>query len=73
MILQKLIMKNFRQFRGTQQIEFASENGENGKNVTVIFEKMAAAKQVYLGRLFSASMESSAYHRMKRSHKKSSI
>lgn len=44
MILQKHIMKNFRQFRGTQQIEFASENGENGKNVTVIFGENGRGK-----------------------------
>lgn len=37
MILEKLILKDFRQFRGIQQVEFASEPGDNGKNVTVIF------------------------------------
>ena len=36
MILKKLTMKNFRQFRGVQEIEFSSGIGD-GKNVTVIF------------------------------------
>lgn len=44
MILQKLSMKNFRQFKGEQQIEFASENRVNGKNVTVIFGENGRGK-----------------------------
>ncbi len=44
MLLQKLTMKNFRQFRGIQRIEFALEIGENGKNVTVIFGETGRGK-----------------------------
>jgi len=44
MILQKLTMKNFRQFRGTQQIIFASPSKENERNVTVIFGKNGRGK-----------------------------
>ena len=44
MILQKLTMKNFRQFRGVQQIEFASETGADSKNVTVIFGENGRGK-----------------------------
>lgn len=43
MILQKLIMKNFRQFRGVQQIEFASGIGTVG-NVTVIYGENGRGK-----------------------------
>ena len=44
MILEKLVLRNFRQFRGIQQIEFASEPGDNGKNVTVIFGNTGRGK-----------------------------
>lgn len=44
MILDELVMKNFRQFRGVQRIVFASENGENGKNVTIIFGENGRGK-----------------------------
>jgi len=44
MILQKLTMKNFRQFKGVQQILFAAESGENGKNVTVIYGENGRGK-----------------------------
>ena len=44
MILSKLTMKNFRQFRGTQHIEFAYDLGGNGKNVTVIFGENGRGK-----------------------------
>lgn len=42
MILRKLTMQNFRQFRGQQSIEFASE--PKGKNVTVIFGENGRGK-----------------------------
>jgi len=44
MILHKLTMKNFRQFRGIQSIEFASRMGDSGKNVTVIFGENGRGK-----------------------------
>ena len=44
MILQKLTMKNFRQFKGVQQICFAAESGEKGKNVTVVFGENGRGK-----------------------------
>jgi DNA sulfur modification protein DndD len=37
-------MKNFRQFRSVQQIEFASETGTDSKNVTVIFGENGRGK-----------------------------
>ena len=37
-------MKNFRQFRAVQQIEFASETGTDSKNVTVIFGENGRGK-----------------------------
>ncbi|MFA4835142.1 MAG: AAA family ATPase [Dehalococcoidia bacterium] len=44
MILKKLILKNFRQFKGTQEIEFAFESDSNGRNVTVIFGQNGRGK-----------------------------
>ena len=44
MILKALTMKNFRQFRGVQKIEFASEVGIESKNVTVIFGENGRGK-----------------------------
>ena len=44
MILDELVMKNFRQFRGVQRIIFASEAGEGGKNVTIIFGENGRGK-----------------------------
>ena len=41
MILQTLILKNFRQFKGLQQIEFAMDNNQN---VTVIFGENGRGK-----------------------------
>jgi len=43
-ILDELVMKNFRQFRGVQRIIFASEAGEGGKNVTIIFGENGRGK-----------------------------
>jgi DNA sulfur modification protein DndD len=37
MILKKLTLTNFRQFRGTQEITFASEAVTPNKNITVVF------------------------------------
>lgn len=42
MILHKLTMQNFRQFRGTQSIEFASD--ADGKNITVVFGENGRGK-----------------------------
>lgn len=44
MILNELVMKNFRQFRGVQRIIFASEADEGGKNVTIIFGENGRGK-----------------------------
>ena len=44
MILDELVMKNFRQFRGVQRIIFASETNEGGKNVTIIFGENGRGK-----------------------------
>lgn len=44
MILQKLTMANFRQFKGVQHIEFASENGAGSRNVTVVFGENGRGK-----------------------------
>lgn len=44
MILKALTMNNFRQFRGIQKIEFASEIGNEAKNVTVIFGENGRGK-----------------------------
>jgi DNA sulfur modification protein DndD len=37
-------MKDFRQFRGVQEVEFASETENNGKNVTVILGEIGRGK-----------------------------
>ncbi len=42
MILEKLTLSNFRQFKGTQQIEFAKEPG--GTNATVVFGENGRGK-----------------------------
>ncbi len=39
-----MTINNFRQFHGTQQIEFASEVRNNGKNVTVVFGENGRGK-----------------------------
>lgn len=44
MILKKLTMCNFRQFRGTHEITFASADSTPGKNVTVIFGENGRGK-----------------------------
>jgi len=45
MILHKLTMKNFRQFRGMQSVEFSYRLGnKGGKNVTVIFGENGRGK-----------------------------
>lgn len=44
MILRKLTLKNFRQFRGLQEITFASPDMDNSKNVTVIFGENGRGK-----------------------------
>lgn len=44
MILEKLTLKNFRQFRGTQEIRFAPQGGAEGKKVTVIFGENGRGK-----------------------------
>ncbi len=44
MILRRITMKDFRQFRGVQKVEFASEVENNGKNVTVIFGENGRGK-----------------------------
>ncbi len=44
MILEKITMKDFRQFQGIQHIEFASETKSDGKNVTVIFGENGRGK-----------------------------
>lgn len=44
MILQKLTMANFRQFKGVQHIEFASGNGVGNRNVTVVFGENGRGK-----------------------------
>jgi DNA sulfur modification protein DndD len=44
LILHKLRMKNFRQFRGVQELDFASDARQDGKNVTVIFGKNGRGK-----------------------------
>ena len=44
MILEKLILKNFRQFRGTQEISFAPTDREREQKVTVIFGENGRGK-----------------------------
>ena len=44
MILKKITMKDFRQFRGVQYIKFASETTAGGANVTVIFGQNGRGK-----------------------------
>ncbi len=44
MILRKLTLKNFRQFRGTQEINFAPTGKEEKKKVTVIFGENGRGK-----------------------------
>lgn len=44
MILNELVMSNFRQFRAVQRIIFASETSESGKNVTIIFGENGRGK-----------------------------
>ena len=44
MILQKLTMKNFRQFSEIQEIDFAPQGDNNNKNVTVIFGENGRGK-----------------------------
>jgi len=44
MILHMLTMKNFRQFKGVQRIEFTSENKKKDQNVTVIFGENGRGK-----------------------------
>lgn len=44
MILQKLTMANFRQFKGVQQIEFACSDGLDSNNVTVVFGENGRGK-----------------------------
>ena len=44
MILRKLTMSNFRQFKGAQQIEFACGSGPDGENVTVVFGENGRGK-----------------------------
>lgn len=44
MILKKLTMCNFRQFRGTQEMVFASTEETPGKNITVIFGENGRGK-----------------------------
>ncbi len=44
MILKTLTLRNFRQFRGTHQIEFAHPAATPGKNVTVIFGENGRGK-----------------------------
>lgn len=44
MILQRLSLTNFRQFRGTQQLEFSGPPGAGDDNVTVIFGENGRGK-----------------------------
>lgn len=44
MILKKLTMRNFRQFRGTHEITFSSEDTTPGRNITVIFGENGRGK-----------------------------
>lgn len=44
MILQKLTMANFRQFRGVQQLEFACGQNSGDDNVTVVFGENGRGK-----------------------------
>lgn len=44
MILNKLRIKDFRQFRGVQEIAFATRDHENERNVTVIFGENGRGK-----------------------------
>ena len=44
MILDRLILNNFRQFKGEQTIEFANSTGKNSKNVTVILGENGRGK-----------------------------
>lgn len=44
MILKYMVVSNFRQFRGTQRIEFAHASGVDNHNVTVIFGENGRGK-----------------------------